>query len=380
MSNTIKCPKCGTTFELDESTYYSIAAQVRDDLLIKEVQEKVDDTLEKAVLQERNKGIELLSKKDSEIAELKAKIATANKDIELAVSKAVEEKNALISNLKLEKATEENNHRDAMKAKDDEIAWLKEHKAKQSVKVLGEDLEQYCKSQFESIRAAAYPNAYFEKDSDLSKSNTKGDFIFRDYDDSGLEYISVMFDMKNEADESTTKKKNEAFFEKLDKDRKAKNCEYAVLVSTLEAENENYNTGIFEVGKYEKMYVVRPQHFLPIISLLRNNAKQSLGCKQELAAIKAQNLDIENFESDLNAIKEKVARDRDLAFGKFDDAVENINKTIKALEKIRDELTGSKNHFRLAADKVESISIKKLTKNNPTMKQKFLDAGVDLSN
>ena len=255
--------------------------------------------------------------------------------------------------------------------KDDEIARLKDFKQKLSTKMVGETLEQHCETEFNKLRATAFQNAYFEKDND-SKGGSKGDFIYKENDEAGNEIISIMFEMKNENDETTTKKRNEDFFAKLDKDRQEKNCEYAVLVSLLESENEYYNTGIVDVShKFKKMYVVRPQFFIPIITLLRNAAMNSLKYKAELALVRSQNIDITNFEEKMNRFKEGFARNYDLASRKFKDAIDGIDKTIKELEKTKAALLSSENNLRLANEKTEDLTIKKLTHGNPTMKDKF---------
>ena len=259
-----------------------------------------------------------------------------------------------------------------LKEKDAEIAFYKDMKSKMSTKMVGESLEQHCDIEFNRIRATAFPHAYFEKDND-SKSGSKGDFIFRDYMD-GTEYISIMFEMKNEMDTTATKHKNEDFFKELDKDRKEKGCEYAVLVSMLEADNELYNAGIVDVShRYEKMYVVRPQCFIPIITLLRNAAVNSVQYKRQIAEYRQTNIDISNFERDMNEFKEKFGKNYLSAKEHFSDAIEGIDKTIKQLEKIKKELTTSENQLRLANDKAQDLTIKRLTKNNPTRAKAFED-------
>jgi len=254
------------------------------------------------------------------------------------------------------------------------IERLTDHKAKLSVKMLGETLEQHCEMEFNRLRATAFQSAYFEKDND-ARSGSKGDFIYRDYDENGLEFISIMFEMKNESDTSSTKKKNEDFLKELDKDRQEKRCEYAVLVSMLEPDSDLYNSGIVDVShKYPKMYVVRPQFFIPIISLLRNAAMNSLKVRQELATVRAQNIDITNFESELEEFKNGFARNYELASKKFKTAIDEIDKTISHLEKTKEALLGSENNLRLANNKAGDLTIKRLTRNNPTMAQKFAEA------
>ena len=288
----------------------------------------------------------------------------------------------LISKLKGEIASKESENKlktqalkeqyeEKIKLKDEQIEYYRDFKAKQSTKMVGESLEQHCDYEFNKIRASAFPNAYFEKDND-ARSGSKGDFIFRDMDENGTEFISIMFEMKNETDTTSTKKKNEDFFKELDKDRREKNCEYAVLVSLLEIDNELYNTGIVDVSyKYPKMYVVRPQFFIPIITLLRNAAMNSLEYRQELETIRHQNIDISNFEEKMNLFKEGFSRNYRLASDKFQTAIDEIDKSISHLQKIKDALISSENNLRLANDKAEDLTIKKLTRGNPTMKALF---------
>jgi hypothetical protein len=333
--------------------------------------------------------LESVSKKEAEIAEMKAKIDNAELDKKFTISEATKklekERDELASAVKtaeLEKQNLESSLRNQfnlelqgkdaiIKFKDEEIAWVKDMKQKQSTKMLGESLEQHCEIEFNKLRASAFQNAYFEKDND-SSSGSKGDFIFRENDAAGNEIISIMFEMKNESDQTATKKRNEDFFRELDKDRNEKKCEYAVLVSLLESENELYNTGIVDVShKYNKMYVVRPQFFIPIITLLRNAALNSIQYKAELALVKSQNIDITNFEEKMNKFKEGFARNYDLASRKFKDAIDGIDKTIRELQKTKDALLSSENNLRLANEKTEDLTIKKLTHGNPTMKAKF---------
>ncbi len=330
-----------------------------------------------------------LSIKETEMAQLKAKIANAEVEKKLAVNEAVQkvekerdnlandlktkesEKQNLENSLKQKYSTELQNKDIIIKHKDEELSRVKDLKLKLSTKMLGETLEQHCETEFNKLRATAFQKAYFEKDND-SKSGSKGDFIYKENDESGNEIISIMFEMKNEGDETATKKKNEDFLKELDKDRAEKKCEYAVLVSLLEAESELYNTGIIDVShKYSKMYVVRPQFFIPIITLLRNAAMNSLQYKAELNLVKNQNIDITNFEEKMSKFKEGFAKNYDLASRKFKEAIDGIDKTIKELEKTKNALLASENNLRLANDKTEDLTIKKLTHNNPTMKAKF---------
>lgn len=332
---------------------------------------------------------EKLAEKDAALTNLKNQLnnAAIQKQLELkeATQKMEKERDELAHNLKTKELEKQNlesslkqqfttelQNKDAIiKYKDDEIARVKEMKQKLSTKMLGETLEQHCEIEFNKLRATAFQKAYFEKDNDAS-GGTKGDFVFREKDDAGNEIISIMFEMKNENDETATKKRNEDFFSKLDKDRHDKKCEYAVLVSLLESESEFYNSGIVDVShRYPKMYVVRPQFFIPIITLLRNAAMNSLQYKAELALVRNQNIDITNFEEKMNKFKEGFARNYDLASRKFKDAIDGIDKTIKELEKTKAALLSSENNLRLANEKSEDLTIKKLTHGNPTMKAKF---------
>ena len=300
--------------------------------------------------------IEAVSSKDREIAEIKAQ-----REHDIATSR-------------MEQETIRSQYEAQLKAKDEEVQFYKDFKAKQSTKMIGESLERFCEDEFNKIRATGFQNAYFEKDNDAS-SGTKGDFVFREADEEGIEIVSIMFEMKNEADETATKHKNEDFFDKLDKDRKEKKCEYAVLVSMLESDSEYYNTGIVDVShRYEKMYVIRPQFFIPMITMLRNASMKSLEAKRELALVQAQNLDITNFEQNMNTFKEGFERNYRLASDKFNTAIEEIDKTIKHLEAIKKNLQSSENNLRLANAKAQDLTIRKLTRNNPTMKQKFEEA------
>jgi hypothetical protein len=416
--NEIICPHCKKAFKVDEAGFADILKQVRDHQFEEELNNRLnlaDKEKESAVkLAEANiknslqqqlakKDQELselkalseltlsekLNKKEIEITQLKAKIENVDVEKKLAVNEAVQkiekerdnlsndlktkelEKQNLESSLKQQFSTELQNKDVIIKYKDDEIARVKDMKLKLSTKMLGETLEQHCEIEFNKLRATAFQKAYFEKDND-SKSGSKGDFIYRETDDAGNEIISIMFEMKNEADETTTKKKNEDFLKELDKDRTEKKCEYAVLVSLLETESEFYNSGIVDVShRYSKMYVVRPQFFIPIITLLRNAAMNSLQYKSELALVKSQNIDITNFEEKMNKFKDGFAKNYDLASRKFKEAIDGIDKTIKELEKTKLALLSSENNLRLANDKTEDLTIKKLTHGNPTMKAKF---------
>ena len=430
--NEIKCPHCGNVFKVDESDYESLLNQVRNEEFHKELElrEKAlkDNNknlieLEKTKLENKynldlaklNEEIsrlnakiesndkdkiiainEVINKKDQEIQSLndsinslKTTIAGNEKDKNLAISEAISKKNEELNKkdlliLKLEGEKEKdkvieinnlnnvkNDYENKLREKDVEIAYYKDLKTRMSTKMIGETLEQHCEISFNQIRMTAFPNSYFEKDND-AKTGSKGDFIFKDFDDQGTEFISIMFEMKNEGDTTATKHKNEDFFKELDKDRNEKGCEYAVLVSLLEADSELYNAGIVDVSyKYPKMYVVRPQCFIPIITLLRNAALNSMQYQKELVEYKNQNADVENFESKLLDFQDKFNRNYNLAKDKFADAIAEIDKTIDHLNKVRDSLVGAEKNLRLANDKAQDLSIKKLTKDNPTMKEKF---------
>lgn len=416
--NDIICPNCKKAFKVDEAGFASILKQVRDHQFEEELKSRLDlaskekesavqlavantrSALQEQVAQKDRELVEIKSKaelyykekltqKDTEISQLKSRIENVDVEKELAVTLAVQkvekEKDALenaLATKDLEKENLENSLKNQfntelqskeaiIKYKDEEIARVKEMKQKLSTKMLGETLEQHCEVEFNKLRATAFQKVYFEKDND-SRSGSKGDFIFRETDESGNEIISIMFEMKNEGDETATKKKNDDFLKELDKDRTEKKCEYAVLVSLLESESEFYNTGIVDVShKFPKMYVVRPQFFIPIITLLRNAAMNSMQYKAELAIVKSQNIDITNFENKMNAFKEGFARNYDLASRKFKDAIDGIDKTIKELEKTKTALLSSENNLRLANEKTEDLTIKKLTYNNPTMKALF---------
>lgn len=337
-----------------------------------------------AVANAENKLKDDLAQKDSKLAELENKLALQSKDKEIAVKDALAQKEQEILKLKSEISAnlkdseiEKNNIKEKyelqLTQKDEAIEFYKDLKARQSTKMVGETLEQHCEIEFNKVRATAFPHAYFEKDNDIV-DGTKGDFVYREFDENGVEYLSIMFEMKNEMDTTASKHKNEDFFDKLDKDRQKKNCEYAVLVSLLEADSELYNQGIVDVSyKHEKMYVIRPQFFIPIITLLKNAALKSLEYRQALAVERAQNIDITNFEAAMNDFKDKFGRNYRLASDHFSKAVEEIDKTISHLQKTKESLLKSVDNLRLANDKAEDLSIKKLTKNNPTMAAKFAE-------
>ncbi|MBE6713169.1 MAG: DUF2130 domain-containing protein [Ruminococcaceae bacterium] len=398
----IKCPNCGKMFQVEQSEYAQIVRQIHDSEFEAEIRRREEELKksqesdfeiarlrqeqkQEAFLAEQEKK---LAQRDREISELKARLSTADSEKKLAVMEAVEqkekelaEKEKLIStlsgDLKVKEAESElsikaltERYEGKLKDKDEQIEYYKDFKLRQSTKMIGESLEQHCMNQFNQIRTTAFPGAYFEKDNDAG-TGSKGDFIFRDYVD-GVEYISIMFEMKNEADETKTKKKNEDFFKELDKDRKEKRCEYAVLVSMLESDNEYYNNGIVDVSyRYEKMYVIRPQFFIPLISLLKNAAMNSLQYQKELQIVRSQQLDLVNFEENLNAFKQGFAKNFKDAGERFRDAVDGIDKAIEQLTKIKNALTKSEKHLLAANNKIEEVTIRKLTKNAPSVKAMF---------
>ena len=416
--NEIICPNCKKAFKVDKAGFADILKQVRDHQFEEELnnrltlaeKEKVNavklaeanirNSLQEELAKKDKELIELkaksdtelaekLANKETEIAEMKSKIEKAETEKKLAVSEATKEiekeRNNLANELKnketekelLEKSLNEKytaalrTKDDIIKLKDEEIVLRKDMKLKLSTKMIGETLEQHCEAEFNKLRATGFQNAYFEKDND-ARTGSKGDFIYRETDEAGNEVISIMFEMKNEGDETTTKKRNEDFLRELDKDRNEKKCEYAVLVTLLEADSELYNSGIVDVShKYDKMYVVRPQFFIPIITLLRNAAMNSLKYKAELNLMRNQNVDITNFEDKIEAFRKGFAYNYDLASRKFKTAIDEIDKTITHLQKTKDALLSSENNLRLANNKADDLTIKKLTHGNPTMKAKF---------
>ena len=421
--NEIKCPKCGTIFKISESDYNSIIKQIRDKEFLHEIELR-----EKQYLIDKENAIKIaegniekkfndrLNKKDLEIIELKGELKSKVNDItnkldkeyneklnekkleisnlenklkiintenELAIKDVINDKDKLISELNNkiilndnEYVIKEKNIKDSyevkLKLKDEQISYYKDFKARQSTKMIGESLEVHCECEFNKLRSL-FKNSYFEKDNDI-KTGSKGDFIFRDYDDDGVEVVSIMFEMKNEADTTSTKHKNEDFFKELDKDRKEKNCEYAVLVSLLEIDNEYYNTGIVDISyKYDKMYVIRPQFFVPFITLIRNIALNSLTYKRQLQVLQNQNIDISHFEENMNDFKSSFSRNYRLASEKFRKAIEEIDKTIDHLQKTKEALLSSENNLRIANNKADDLTIKKLTHNSETVKKMFDD-------
>ena len=434
--NEIKCPHCQTVFTIDENSYADIVSQVRNKEFAEDVHKQLEFAkkqfeTEKALAKEQEKRLydeerasfeqkilslelalknadvkeeknvqEALHQKEKEFSALQAELdqlkqqlqfkevelsqkfqedlyAKERTILELKQAKELQQKEqevqqtALKEKYELELRSKKDQFELELKAKDEAIAFYKDFKAKQSTKMVGESLEQHCEIEFNRLRMTAFPRAEFGKDND-AKTGSKGDYIYREYDENGIEILSIMFEMKNENDETATKKKNEHFFKELDKDRHEKQCEYAILVSLLEADNELYNTGIVDVSYlYPKMYVVRPQFFIPIITLLRNAALNSLQYKQELALMRDQHIDITHFEEDLETFKKGFARNYELASKKFQTAIDEIDKTIKSLEKTKAALLSSENNLRLANNKAEDLTVKKLVKNNPTMKQRF---------
>ena len=442
--NEIKCPHCQTVFTIDENSYADIVSQVRNKEFAEDVHKQLEFAkkqfeTEKALAKEQEKRLydeeranfeqkilslelalknadvkeeknvqEALHQKEKEFSALQAELdqlkqqlqfkelelsqkfqedlhAKERTILELKQEKELQQKEqevqqtALKEKYELELRSKKDRFELELKAKDEAIAFYKDFKAKQSTKMVGESLEQHCEIEFNRLRMTAFPRAEFGKDND-AKTGSKGDYIYREYDENGIEILSIMFEMKNENDETATKKKNEHFFKELDKDRHEKQCEYAILVSLLEADNELYNTGIVDVSyQYPKMYVVRPQFFIPIITLLRNAALNSLQYKQELALMRDQHIDITHFEEDLETFKKGFARNYELASKKFQSAIDEIDKTIKSLEKTKAALLSSENNLRLANNKAEDLTVKKLVKNNPTMKQRFEELNSDES-
>lgn len=389
--NEIICPHCGKAFKIDEAGYADILKQVRDNEFEQQLHERLElaerdklNAIELATTKVTSELGRAASAKDAEIQNLKAKLDTIEVAQKLAITEALsaveKERDELKNRLEraeLEMQLAEKSLKDKyetqIKDRDEAIERLRDLKARLSTKMVGETLEQHCETEFNRIRATAFPRAYFEKDND-ARTGSKGDYIFRDSDEAGTEIVSIMFEMKNESDHTATKSKNEDFLKELDKDRTEKGCEYAVLVSLLEPDSELYNTGIVDMfHRYPKMYVVRPQFFLPIITLLRNAAMNSLKYKSELALVKAQNIDITNFETDLETFKTAFAKNYDLASRRFQTAIDEIDKSIDHLQKTKDALLGTDRNLRLANDKAQDVTIKKLIRGNPTMGAKFAE-------
>ena len=417
--NEIKCPNCGEVFTVNDSQYSELLSQVRTAEFDKEIHARIEQALALEKQKAQNEQQQVLSQKESEIQELKATISNfesqkelIKKDTEQALSEKLINKDkellglqsqldrmklehqnelqASLTNIEKERDQIQNqlllqekenelsltsikqNYEAQLKAANEQVEFYKNFKAQQSTKAIGESLEHYAESEFNKVRSFAFPNAYFEKDNQVSARGSKGDFIFREEDENGVEIISIMFEMKNEADGTEKKHKNADFYKELDKDRREKKCEYAVLVSMLEADNDYFNTGIVDVShEYEKMYVVRPQFFIQLIGLLRNAALNSLKYKQELALVREQNIDITHFEDDLETFKVAFAKNYNSASKNFNKAIEEIDKAIKRMEAVKQALQTSDNQLRLANNKLDDVSVKKLTRKNPTMKAKF---------
>ena len=411
----IQCPHCGKAFTIDEAGYAAILQQVRDREFSRELTRQTEaavklsaaekdadilrlkSQLEAAETQKTLAVREEAEKQQQEIRALREKLTAAEADRTLAVQAAEHKAEAerfekekelmalhgqlekMEAEFRLQKQQSDTEQALILKQKDEEIAFYKDMKARMSTKMVGETLEQHCEIEFNRLRAAAFPNAYFEKDNDV-RTGTKGDYIFRDYDENGAEYISIMFEMKNEMDTTATKHRNEDFLKKLDKDRTDKGCEYAVLVTLLESESELYNTGIVDMSyRYPKMYVIRPQFFIPLISLLRNAAQSSLDYRRQLVAVQNQHVDVETFNQQLQDFKERFSRDYRLASERFNDAIEEIDKSIARLQKVKEALLKSGEHLRHADAKAEELTVKRLTRGNETMKEMFRDAGIDVT-
>ncbi|MBQ6060302.1 MAG: DUF2130 domain-containing protein [Clostridia bacterium] len=432
--NEIRCPSCGKVFQVDEAGYAAIVAQVHTEQFEKEIagrlkaaQSELEAKQQVAMAEEAGKYRQAIAEKEQEIVRLREQAKNLNdakqkemealrateemrrsrelaekdreiivlrdsaksfeQDKQLAVTLAVQQKNTEITELRVQIEQEkqatagklqsmEENHRHEVTRLEEEIERYRDFKLRQSTKMIGEDLEQHCLNAFNEVRMMAFPNAYFEKDNEVVEG-TKGDFVYREDAEDGIPLLSIMFEMKNEADATEKKHANTDFLDKLDKDRKKKNCEYAVLVTMLEPDNELYNGGIVTAYQYPKMYIVRPQFFIPLISLLRNAALSNLQTRRELAMVRQQNLDVQQFEAALVDFRDKFGRNYELASKHFSSAIDEIDQTIKHLEKVKDYLTKSENQYRLANDKAQDLSIRKLTKGNPTMQEKFRQAGID---
>lgn len=391
MSTEIKCPKCGTIFTVDESEYATLLEQVRTkefDASVKKETDRIMRDMKKdaelAAMKAAAENANIVAQKDTYIAELKAKLEHESENLTYKIEKAISEKEKEIYELKSAIQTSENQYKEAkrlivsqyekeLEMKDETIAYLKDYKTKLSTKMVGEDLEQHCENKFNEMRMVAFPRAEFGKDND-AKTGSKGDYIYRETAEDGTEILSIMFEMKNEMETTATKHKNEHFFAELDKDRREKKCEYAILVSMLEQDSELYNTGIVDVSyKYEKMYVIRPQFFIQIISILRNAALNSLKYKQEAEMVKRQNIDVTNFESELNEFKDKFGKNYKDASDRFSNAIDEIDATIQHLMKVKDNLLKSEKHLTAAERKLDTLTIKKLTSGNATMKAMFAE-------
>ena len=391
--NEIKCPNCGKVFQVDEAGYAAIAAQVHTEQFEKEVADRVKATQRElearqqaAMAEETGRYRQAMHEKEQQILSLHENIKSFELEKQLAVTTAVQNKDTEITELRVQIEQEkqsaanriqslQESHQHEISRLEEEVERYRDFKLRQSTKMIGENLEQHCLISFNQVRMMAFPNAYFEKDNEIV-GGTKGDFIYREDTEDGIPLLSIMFEMKNEADATEKKHSNTDFLDKLDKDRQKKNCEYAVLVTMLEPDNDLYNNGIVTAYQYEKMYIVRPQFFIPLISLLRNAALSNLQTRRELMLARQQNLDVQQFEQALFDFKDKFGRNYELASAHFSKAIEEIDQTIKHLEKVKESLTKSENQYRLANDKAQDLSIKKLTKGNPTMQEKFEQAGI----
>lgn len=391
MSAEIICPKCGTIFTVDESEYATLLEQVRTkefDASVKKETDRIKESMQKdaqiASIKAAAENANIVAQKDAYIAELKAKLEHENENLTYKIEKAVAEKEKEIYELKSTIQVSEKQYNEAkrllvdqyqkeLEMKDETIAYLKDYKTKLSTKMVGENLEQHCENKFNEMRMVAFPRAEFGKDND-AKTGSKGDYIYRETAEDGTEILSIMFEMKNKMETTATKHKNEHFFAELDKDRREKKCEYAILVSMLEQDSELYNTGIVDVSyKYDKMYVIRPQFFIQIISILRNAALNSLKYKQEAEMVKRQNIDVTNFESELNEFKDKFGKNYKDASDRFSNAIDEIDATIQHLMKVKDNLLKSEKHLTAAERKLDGLTIKKLTSGNTTMKAMFAE-------
>ena len=393
--NEIRCPNCGKVFQVDEAGYAAIVSQVHNEQFEKEVADRaaavrreMEASGKTALTELAMKHERELAAKDQEILRLKEGAKAAGTEKELAVKMAVQEKEteimALRGQIEQEKQAAEireqgmkESHKAEVARLKSEVAQYKDFKMRQSTKMIGESLEQHCLTSFNQVRMMAFPHAYFEKDNEVVEG-TKGDFVFREDTEDGLPLLSILFEMKNEADATAVKHKNEDFIDKLDKDRKKKNCEYAVLVTMLEPDSELYNAGIVTEYRYEKMFIIRPQFFLPLIALLRNAAMNGVEARRELELARRQSLDVRQFDQALFDFRDKFGKNYQIAQGHFDKAISEIDETIKHLEKVKDSLTRSGNQLRLANDKAQDLTIKKLTKDNPTMRAKFEEAGISV--
>lgn len=392
MQHEIKCPHCGKVFSIDESSFASIAQQVKDEAFHKEIEERLElarkeadaqaeisrTKLEAELAAMKREQKTIARKHELELKQARMEAETATRDSLMEKERAI---NSLQSKLdlkdaefKLKESALQDSHKKEIELLNEQVAYYKDFKARQSTKMIGESLEQYCHDEFDKVRATAFPKAYFEKDNLISQTGSKGDFIFRDYDENGTEIISIMFEMKNEADTTDQKSRhtNESFLKELDKDRREKKCEYAVLVSMLEADSDLYNTGIVDKShRFPKMYVIRPQFFIPIITTLRNAALNALDYKNQLIVARQQNIDIENFENELNEFKDKFGAHYNRASKRFQDAIADIDKTIAYLEKVKSDLQGSEYSLEQALKHSENLTIKRLTRKSPSVREAF---------